>query len=58
MLGLVETHERFSKTDWGEGVEHEESRREMGDKKRGGLALLKMRDVVTLRGWRVSVGIC
>ena len=33
VLGLVEIHERFSKIDWGEGVEYEESRREMEDKK-------------------------
>ena len=51
ILGLVEMHERFSRIDWGEGVEQEESRREMEDKKGGGLALLKMRE------YRVNAGI-
>ena len=41
---MVETHERFSRIDWGECVDHEESRREIGDKKGSGLKLLKMRD--------------
>ena len=42
----METHGKFSKVDWGEGVELVERRREEGDKREGGLTLLKTSDSV------------
>ena len=44
ILGLVETHEKFNRLDWGDDIEHIKQMREQTDKKGGGLTMLKDRD--------------
>ena len=40
IIGLVETHEKYKRVDWMDGVKEIAQRREMSDKKGGGLLLL------------------
>ena len=40
MLGLIETHEKYSKINWNDGIIHINQMREMDDKKGGGISFL------------------
>ena len=44
ILGMVETHEKFNRLDWGDDIEHIEQMRDQTDKKGGILPMLKDRD--------------
>ena len=41
IMGLVETHEKYRRVDWGEGVDFLSVMREQADKKGGGISLIK-----------------
>ena len=40
ILGLVETHEKFNRVEWGEGVEYISTMRGQDDKRDGGISLI------------------
>ena len=45
--GLVETHEKFNRVEWGEGVEYISTMRGQDDKRGGGISLIKGKDGCT-----------
>ena len=60
ILGLVETHEKFNRMEWGEGVEYISTMRGQDNKRGGEISLIKgnaRSDMLTARLnlWKLSM---